>query len=73
MLSGHGRVRSARSSVSSKNFSMPAGVKVRIIRIGSSEKLRKQWRVPFGTFTKSPGRARMRSSPRRKVGAPSST
>ena len=63
----------ARSRVSSKNFSIPAGVNVRIMVTGSSEKFRKQWSTPLGTFTKLPGPATMRSSPRRNVGVPSRT
>jgi PIN domain nuclease of toxin-antitoxin system len=64
-LSGGGWVGSvAMSEVSSKNRSIPAGVKVRIMRTGSGPWLWKWCFVPMGMFTKSPGPARIVSAPR---------
>jgi hypothetical protein len=54
----------AGSSVSSKNRSMPAGVKVSTIRADFVPVLWKQCTVPRGTFTKSPGPAVTVLSPR---------
>ena len=42
---------------------MPAGVNVRIIRAVLDPAFLKQWTVPRGTFTKSPGPAVTVSSP----------